>query len=248
MPPLIIAHRGDSAHRPENTLASFASALEVGADIVELDVQLTKDARLAVIHDAALERTTDGRGPVRDRTLHELRALSAGYPARFGTTYAGERIPALEEVLAFLKGRARALIEIKRESVSDDAQGGVEALCVEAVRRAGMTGDVALISFEARALLRCRELGPEVKRGHLFHRATPAEVVAGARSVDCDLVMPEKGLLTDELVRLAREARLNVATWVVDDPAELRALLRYDLFAVGTNRPGLLLEETLETE
>jgi hypothetical protein len=60
--------------------------------------------------------------------------------------------------------------------------------------------------------------------------------------------MPEKGMLSDELVRLAREARLNVATWVVDEPAELRALLRYDLFAVGTNRPGVLLEETLETE
>jgi glycerophosphoryl diester phosphodiesterase len=248
LPPLIIAHRGDSAHRPENTLASFASALEVGADIVELDVQLTKDARLAVIHDPTVDRTTDGTGPVRELTLQELRALSAGYPARFGSAYAGERVPTLEEVLGFLKGRARALIEIKRESISDDAQGGVEALCVEAVRRAHMSGDVALISFDARALVRCRELGPEVKRGHIFHRATADEVVAGARAVECDLVMPEKAMLSDELVRLAKQARLNVATWVVDEPAELRSLLRYDLFAVGTNRPGVLLEETLETE
>jgi len=248
LPPLIIAHRGDSAHRPENTLASFASALEVGADIVELDVQLTKDARLAVIHDPTVDRTTDGQGPVRELTLQQLRALSAGYPSRFGGAYAGERVPTLEEVLGFLKGRARALIEIKKESISDDAQGGVEALCVEAVRRAQMSGDVALISFDPRALVRCRELGPEVRRGHLFNRATPAEVVAGARAVECDLVMPEKGMLSDELVRQAREARLSVSTWVVDDPAELRALLRYDLFAVGTNRPGVLLEETLETE
>lgn len=248
MPPLIIAHRGDSAHRPENTLAAFASALEVGADIVELDVQLTQDARLAVIHDPTLDRTTDGNGPVRDVTLQQLRALSAGYPARFGSAYAGERVPTLEEVLAFLKGRARALIEIKRESVSDDADGGIEALCVEAVRQARMGSDVALISFDARALQRCRELGPEVKRGHLFHRASPAEVLASARAVECDLVMPEKGMLSDELVRLAREARLNLATWVVDEPDELRALLRYDLFAVGSNRPGVLIEETLESE
>lgn len=248
MPPLLIAHRGDSAHRPENTLASFASALEVGADIVELDVQLTKDGRVAVIHDPTVDRTTDGHGRVADLTLQELRALSAGYPERFGSAYAGERVPTLPEVLAFLKGRAHALIEIKRESVSEDAAGGIEALSVEAVRRAEMTGDVALISFEPRALLRCRELGPEVKRGHLFHRATPTEVVAGARAVECDLVMPEKGMLTDELVRLCREARLNVATWVVDEPEELRALLRYDLFAIGTNRPGELLQDTLETE
>lgn len=248
MPPLLIAHRGDSAHRPENTLASFASALEVGADIVELDVQLTRDGRVAVIHDPTVDRTTDGHGRVADLTLQELRALSAGYPERFGSAYRGERVPTLPEVLAFLKGRARALIEIKRESVSEDAAGGIEALSVEAVRRAEMTGDVALISFEPRALLRCRELGPEVKRGHLFHRATPTEVVAGARAVECDLVMPEKGMLTDELVRLCREARLNVATWVVDEPEELRALLRYDLFAIGTNRPGELLQDTLETE
>jgi glycerophosphoryl diester phosphodiesterase len=245
---LIIAHRGDSAHRPENTLASFASALEIGADIVELDVQLAKDGGVAVIHDPTVDRTTDGKGRVADLTLPELRKLSAGYASRFGTSYAGERISTLPEVLAFLKGRARALIEIKREAVSDDAAGGIEALTVEAVRRAGMSGDVALISFERRALLRCRELGPELKRGHLFHRATPAEVLEGARAVDCDLVMPEKGMLSDELVRLAREARVNVATWVVDDPEELRALLRYDLFAVGSNRPGVLLEETLETE
>jgi glycerophosphoryl diester phosphodiesterase len=248
MPPLIIAHRGDSAHRPENTLASFASALEVGADIVELDVQLTKDGAVAVIHDPTVDRTTDGSGRVAELTLQQLRALSAGYPGQFGSKYAGERVPTLPEVLAFLKGRARVLIEIKREAVSDDAAGGIEALSVEAVRRAGMTGDVALISFEPRALLRCRELGPEIKRGHLFHRATPAEVVAGARAVECDLVMPEKSLLSDELMRMAREARLNVSTWVIDDAEELRALLRYDLFAIGTNRPGVLLEETLETE
>jgi len=160
LPPLIIAHRGDSAHRPENTLASFASALEVGADIVELDVQLTKDGGVAVIHDATVDRTTDGSGRVADLTLQQLRGLSAGYPSRFGTNYAGERVPTLPEVLAFLKGRARALIEIKREAVSDDAAGGIEALTVEAIRRAGMIGDVALTSFERRALLRCRELGP----------------------------------------------------------------------------------------
>jgi len=73
-------------------------------------------------------------------------------------------------------------------------------------------------------------------------------VIDGARAVDCDLVMPEKSMLSDELVALARDAHMNVATWVVDDPDELRALLRYELFAVGSNRPGVLLEGTLETE
>ncbi len=245
---MIIAHRGDSEQRPENTLASFASALEAGADIVELDVQLTRDGHAVVIHDPSLDRTTNGSGRVAELTLPQLRSLSAGYPSRFGDAFAGERVPTLGEALAFLKGRARARIEIKPESVDDDAAGGVEALCIEAVRRAGMASEVALISFEPRALLRCRELAPELKRGHLFLHATPDEVVAGARAVECDLVMPEKRMLSDGLVRRLHEARLNVATWVVDDPEELRALLRYELFAVASNRPGVLLEETLETE
>src|SRR5205814_5269304 len=99
MAPLVIAHRGDSAHRPENTMASFASALEVGADLVELDVQLTRDGAVVVIHDATLERTTSGRGDVREMALREVRAVSAGFPSRFGAAYAGERVPVLAEVL-----------------------------------------------------------------------------------------------------------------------------------------------------
>jgi glycerophosphoryl diester phosphodiesterase len=242
MGPLVIAHRGDSAHRPENTLASFASALEVGADLVEFDVQLTRDGAVVVLHDPALERTTSGRGDIRQMTLAEVRAVSAGYPSRFGTTYAGERVPTLKEALGLLRERARVMIEIKPDSVTDDRDAGIEARTVEYVRRAGMEKDVALISFSRRALVRCRELAPEIARGHLFHRAEPGEVLAGAREVASDLVMPEKGMLSDELRDRAREAGLKVATWVVDDPAELAALARFELYGIGTNRPGVLLE------
>ena len=242
MPPLIIAHRGDSAHRPENTLASFASALELGADLVELDVQLTRDGQVVVIHDPRVDRTTNGTGDVRQMALGELRTLSAGYPQRFGAVYAGERIPTLAEVLGLLRGRARAMIEIKRDSVGDDAAGGVEARTLAEVRRAGMEDDVAILSFDRRALLRCREQAPGLARGHLFYRATIDEVLAGARAVASTLVMPEKGMLSEELCQRAREAGLKVATWVVDDPEELKALARFDLFGVGSNCPGVLLE------
>ena len=246
MSPLVIAHRGDSAHRPENTLASFASALEVGADIVELDVQLSLDGHVVVLHDGTVDRTTDGHGKVGELTLAELRRLSAGYPVRFGDTYGGERIPTLAEVLALLKGRARVLIEIKKESVGDTAEASVEAHTIEEVRKAGMGGDVVFLSFEREALLRCHQLAPEILRGHLFYKATPEQMLAGAREVGSDLVMPHKGSLTVELTRRAREAGLKVATWVVDDPAELRALARFDLYAVGSNCPGILLEALLE--
>ena len=101
---------------------------------------------------------------------------------------------------------------------------------------------MALISFSRRALVRCRELAPEITRGHLFHRAEPGEVLAGAREVASDLVMPEKGMLSDALRDRAREAGLKVATWVVDDPVELASLARFELYGIGTNRPGVLLE------
>jgi glycerophosphoryl diester phosphodiesterase len=240
--PLIIAHRGDSAHHPENTLASFAAALQTGAAIVEFDVHLTKDGEVVVIHDPTVDRTTNGRGTVKQMTLGELRRLSAGYPTRFGAAYAGERVPTLAEALGLLRERAQAMIEIKPEAVTDEADGGIEAHVVEQVRRAGMEKDVALISFDRRALVRCRTLAPEILRGHLFQKGKAGEMLAGAREVASELVMPEKRLLSDDLRDRAREAGIKVATWVVDEVEELRRLQRFELYGVGSNRPGDMLE------
>jgi glycerophosphoryl diester phosphodiesterase len=245
-PPLVIAHRGDSAHRPENTLASFAGALEVGAEVVEMDVQLTADGHVVVLHDPTLDRTTTGRGDVRRMTLAEVRAVSAGYPDRFGSAYAGERVPTFAEVLGLLRDRARALVEIKTESVTDDADGGIEARVAEELRRAGMTGDVAVISFDHRAVMRLRSLAPAIARGRLFGRCTGDEVVAQARDAACEIVMPHKGQITDVLARRVHEAGLKLATWVVDEPRELKALARFGLYGVGSNRPGVLLEAIAE--
>jgi glycerophosphoryl diester phosphodiesterase len=244
--PLVIAHRGDSAHRPENTLASFASALELGAEIVELDVQLTRDGQLVVIHDPTLDRTTSGRGLVLDHTVTEVRAVSAGYPERFGDRYAGERVPTLVEALAFLRGRARVLVELKSESVTGDLEGGLEALTVAEIRKTGMVDEVALLSVDTPVLARCRELAPEITRGHLFYRSTPAEVVARARIAGCDLVMPEKSILDEAMNREVQAAGLKLGTWVVDEPEELFALQRFALFGVASNRPGVLLEALAE--
>lgn len=244
MTPLIIAHRGDSAHRPENTLAAFKSALDLGADLLELDVQLTKDGHVVVIHDGSVDRTTDGQGRVADMTLAEIRKLSAGYPERFGDRYAAEKVPTLAEALTLARGRAKVMIEIKKESISDaeDDEAGIEVKVVAAVRQAGMDANVLFLSFDRRALRRLQKLAPELRRGHLFYRATPEEVIEGARAVDTDLVMPEKSMLSDELTQAARAAGLKVATWVVDDVEELKDLARFDLFGVGSNRPGALLD------
>lgn len=242
----MIAHRGDSAHRPENTLAAFAGALELGVSAVELDVQLTRDGRVVVIHDARLDRTTSGRGDVREMTLAEVRGVSAGYPERFGDAWAGERVPTLAEALALLRDRARALVEIKTESVTASEADGIEAIVAGEIRRAGMADSVALVSFDQRAILRLRRLAPEISRGRIFSRATPDELIADARASGSEVVLPHKGLLSEPLVASVRAAGIKLATWIVDEPEELRQLARFDLYGVGSNRPGVLIDAIAE--
>src|SRR6185436_1661741 len=97
--PLIIAHRGDSLNHPENTLTACRQAISLGADIIEVDVQLTKDGHVVVLHDVTVNRTTDGTGSVREMTLAELKKLDAGFPRKFDAQFKNERIPTLGEVL-----------------------------------------------------------------------------------------------------------------------------------------------------
>lgn len=240
--PLIIAHRGDSTHRPENTLTSFKGALDVGADIVEFDVQLTKDGHVVVLHDVTVNRTTNGQGSVREMTLAEIKKLDASYTQKFGPAFSGEKVPTLTEALTLLRGRAKVMIEIKRESVSADGDDGIEVRVVRDVEEARMSKDVALISFERKALLRCKAAAPEVRRGPIFYREELPNVLETAHEIDSDLVMPEKGMLSPELCEAAGAAGLKVATWVVDDPAELKSLAHLDLYGVGSNSPGVLLD------
>jgi glycerophosphoryl diester phosphodiesterase len=242
MPLLVIAHRGESADRPENTLAAFERALEVGLDIIELDVQLSADGHAVVIHDPTVDRTTNGSGRVGEMDLASIRSLSAGYPAHFGLEYASERVLTLREALECLKGRARVMIEIKPDSVRDGGEDGIEAVTVSEVRRLKMEDEVAIISFDRRALARCRALAPAIRRGQLFIKGTPAEVVESALQLGVEFVLPQKAMLSDELCRLAEAAGIKVGTWVVDDANELPALSRFGLFGVASNRPTSLQE------
>ena len=175
--------------------------------------------------------------------LAEIRRLSAGYQERFGSGFASEKVPTLSEVLDLLKGRAQVMIEVKKESIGTSERDGVEARTLTEVERAGMSDDVAMVSFDRRALLRARALAPGIPRGHLFRGVGIEEVLAGARAVACDVVMPHKSMLSEELKARVGDAGLRLATWVIDDPGELRTLARsFDLYGVGSNCPGLLLK------
>src|SRR4051812_30531547 len=145
----VCGHRGAMGHCPENTMASFERALALGADWIELDVHLSRDDALIVIHDETLDRTTNGHGLVREHTLAELRTLDAG---------GGQCIPTLDEVLACAREQETIVdIEIKNAPVYYD---GIEQRVVTALDRAGMTEQAIVISFDHAAVQRVKSLDP----------------------------------------------------------------------------------------
>ncbi len=164
--PLIIAHRGFSARYPENTMAAFEAAAGAGAHMIELDVNLSKDRQLVVIHDATVDRTTDGAGAVRELTTEQLFQLDAG--SWFDPRFAGERIPTLRQVLEAVKGRLQVNIEIKPEAFEPQGPAdGVERQVVTLVRKMGMAAEVLVSSFQWQLLERVRVLDPDIALGLL---------------------------------------------------------------------------------
>jgi glycerophosphoryl diester phosphodiesterase len=145
--PLIIAHRGYRARYPENTLAAFEAAIDAGADMLELDVLLTKDRKIVVIHDESLDRTTNGQGPVSEHTLSELKALDAG--SWFDPRFRGERLPTLEEVLDMAAGRIPINIEIKRSAYEPHhPPDAIEKQILGLVAQKQAVEEVLITSFE----------------------------------------------------------------------------------------------------
>src|SRR5258707_9016841 len=158
---LIIAHRGASGNAPENTMAAFRKAVALGATFIETDLQLSRDARFVAIHDATVNRTTNGQGAVHDMTLAELRKLDAG--SWFGSEFAGERIPTLEEIFEFSKKNDVVFyLEIK----PGGSWGGEHAL-VGALRESGEIPRAVVICFDAAGGFELRKIEPTLLRGLL---------------------------------------------------------------------------------
>ena len=168
--PLVIAHRGASGTAPENTMAAFRQAVEMGADMIELDVQRTKDGQVVVIHDATLERTTNGSGAVRELTYAEIEQLDAGSWFGEGQEFAGERVPLLKEVLEFTKGKCALNIEIKNIPYADP---GIEQAVVDLLHETGFLEQVIISSFDHSCLHRIARLEPNVPTACLFSHYPP---------------------------------------------------------------------------
>ncbi len=223
----VIAHRGASAHEPENTIRAFLRAAELGADMVELDVHLSADGVPMVIHDERLERSTDGHGLVNERTRAELQRLDAGK---------GERIPTFAEVLEAVRGKLGLYVELKG--------AGTAGPVAEALRCAQLREEVVLGSFNPQLVREARAVGPEWPAALLI-RAEVDDPVGPALAVGARLTHlcwerkaaePHR-LVTPELLRRCREAGLDVVIWHEERPEELRELVKLPVWGICSNNP-----------
>ncbi|MFG2950373.1 glycerophosphodiester phosphodiesterase [Streptomyces adustus] len=216
---LTIGHRGVMGVEPENTLRSFVAAQQAGLDVIELDLHLSKDGALVVMHDAEVDRTTDGCGPIAEMTLAELRGLDAGR---------GERIPVFEEVLDAVRTPLQA--EIKDVAAA-------RALA-EVMTRLDLLGRVEVSSFHDEAITEIARLVPGVRTALVGSRYD-VDIVRRAVDAGASTVCLDIRRLTLEIVERAREADLRIIGWVVNTQDDLRLVRALQLDGATTDYPDI---------
>ena len=225
---LVIAHRGASGHRPENTLPAYELAVEQGADMIEIDLHRTRDGAIVVAHDEELAGI-GGQGEIAEATLAEVRALDAG---------AGESVPTLDEVLDGFAKRIPFNLELKRGKQAD--YPGLEQATLEAVNQRGLLPRMLFSSFYDPVLARLRALSPEARVALLISRKFPYRALERANALGAEALNPEDSLVTAKLVREAHAAGLAVYVFTVDEEAELRRFLDLGVDGIFTNHPDRL--------
>jgi len=229
--PVLIAHRGDPSRAPENTLAAVRAALEAEPDFIEIDVHLSADGHVVVIHDAGLERTTSGAGEVSHLTLQELRRLDAG--GWYGVEFAGEPIPTLPELWEAVGDRSRLLVELKGVGT-----GSVVGRCARTLA----TSVPAFISFRAGELRALKQSFPEaepvlIRSEPLEDSARAASLLSAVKETGCIGVSVFAPACSAEAIESMHRAGLAVWVWTVNDPHEWESFLRAGVEGITTDTP-----------
>jgi glycerophosphoryl diester phosphodiesterase len=220
---MIIGHRGAPALEPENTLLSIKKAIEIGVDAVEIDVHLSKDKEIVIIHDSTLDRTTNGTGPVGNYTLSELKKYDAGK---------GETIPTLQDVIDLIDGKIKLLIELKEK--------GAERFVVEQIRRNGLEDNVYVISFWHRLVKKVKEMDSSIKTGVLLI-GCPADTSIADR-ISADALVMKYTFVDAEFVELSHKNGLDVFIWNIDDSNLVKPFSDIGVDGIGSNNPGILVD------
>lgn len=228
--PKIIAHRGYSGQFPENTLAAFAGALDIGVDYIELDVQLSKDGQVVILHDDSLKRTTGVEGKASDFTYEELAGLDAG--AWFDASFAGEKLPTLEEALMLIRDtECGVYLELKDIGEAE----GFEETVLETVDKCGMTDRCLFASFQYRYLAHLKELNPDLK--------TLYNTSSGKKSLPEEFPADYYGLsvetVSQETVGAIHQAGKQAFVWTVNTPVQMKNVGMMGADGMVTNHPGL---------
>jgi glycerophosphoryl diester phosphodiesterase len=249
--PVTFAHRGASCKAPENTLEAFRAAIEAGAAGLELDVHMTRDGRIVVVHDATVDRTTDGSGAVREMTLEEIRGLDAGYrfspDGGFSYPYRHRnlRVPTLEEIFHEFPGAA-VNVEIK------EAGPGIERAVLSVIEEAGAEGRTLVASGKHEVIERFRQVAGreiptaasrrEIRTFYLLSRLRLEGLLRPAYDA-LQIPVSYRGirLVTPRFVEAAHDRGVRVDVWTINDPSEMRFLLDLGVDAVMTDRPETLV-------
>ena len=232
--PLVTSHAACKGHAPENTLAGIEAALRLGADAIEIDVHCTSDCVPVLIHDDAVDRTTDGAGSIHEMTLAAARALDAG-ARQFAPQFQGQRIPTLAEVLDLTAGKALLQIEIK--------QAGIEDQIARVVRDARAIDSCESHSFSAKCVRAMRDVEPRMAAALLTDGRRVVdwqEFFSFALSLDAQGVSVYHSWATPERVRQGQLRSLTFMVWTVDDEADMRTMIDAGVDSICSNFPDLV--------
>jgi len=233
----IFAHRGASAYAPENTLPAFEKAVDIGADGVELDIHLSRDGRLVVIHDEMLDRTTNGHGFVKDFTLAELKKLDAS-KTMTNSGFCNLRIPTLGEVYELLADTVLLVnVEVKN---SIFLYPGILEKALEAEAKYGMSGRVLYSSFNHYAMQELKRISPQSKTG-LLYSTMLIDPWNAAMAANADALHPFFPCIANTpcMIPKCRKNGIAVNTWTVDEPEYIRAMFMLGVDSVITNKPDV---------
>lgn len=237
----VIAHRGFSGKAPENTMSSFIKAVESGADMIELDVTLSKDGEVVVIHDKTLNRTTNTKGKVLDFNLEELKKLDAG--SWFSKDFKNEKIPTLEEVLNYTKDKILVNIEIKKYSVKRlKKYDGIEEKVVNLVKKYEMEDKVLISSFNKIALKRVNEFNPNIKTALLYRLRISNRIIKTGLKNSFYSFNQGKRLFTKKGFALASKNGFRVNIYTINSEKELKKFVDIGVNGIITNYPDRLIK------
>ncbi len=237
-PVMVTAHRGFSGAAPENTWLAFQKAIEIGADMLELDVRFSRDREIVVIHDETVDRTTNGRGKVFDYSLKDLRRLNAG--SSFSPQSAPENIPILKEILELAKGKIPVNIEIKNPNESGYSILDLTDRTLEEVKKAGMLSQVIFSCFNPQALERIKEVEPRVWMALLYHEDWKS-VRDVTQEKDYRILNLRHIYVTENKIKQIHKAGMKVNVYTVNAEEEMKQFIRWDVDGIITNHPDKLI-------